>query len=579
MTSRDNVLLLAKHSAESPVARALEAGLPASKSKADLLRDAAKVAGALPVLSDQQRILMVFRQDRYAYAAALLAAWSRGYSVCLPANQRGTTISELLQTGTIGALLHDTGVSGHLSVPDIMAEPLEVTPLHDVVPPSPVAVTVMTSGTTGASVTWNKSAQQLLGEVAELAQTFCLGPNHDYCVTVPPSHLYGLLFGVLLPMVTGSTFSRSTPLLPSEIAAYVRAHAATVLVSVPTHLRAIRTLEAAELAPIQHVFSSAGPLPEETASSFEQQHHKPITEIFGSTETGGIAWRRRASNAHWTPFGPVTIGVNDAQCLFVHSPFASSSVSPDADSIQPRFQTSDRVALHPDGTFEHLGRQDGVVKVGGQRVTIPAMEECLLQHPDINDVAVVAVEDELRGHRLLAAVAGMPHLEPACRELLQTQFPASTLPRRFLFLDRLPRESNGKLMRSRVLRLFGYNDAGLPLSKSVVQQRSETTDTRVTTRLLIPQDYYPFCGHFDQYPVLAGAVQVQHLVMPLVQTHRPEWVAPTSLRKVKFTGRIEPGDTLDVELTFTVDAVHFSMSKDSRVCSAGTLAFASGVSS
>ncbi len=381
-------------------------------------------------------------------------------------------------------MLHDTGVSGHFSVPDILEQTHDVPPLTACVPPEPVAVTVMTSGTTGASVPWDKSASQLLGEVTELARVFGLGPNLNYCVTVPPSHLYGLLFGVLLPLVTGSAFSRGTPLLPGEVAAYVAAHEATVLVSVPTHLRSLRTLVPAQLSSLDHVFSSAGPLPEETARSFVTDLHKPITEIFGSTETGGIAWRNRVANANWTPFAPVRIGVNDAQCLYVNSPFASSH--------DAAFQTSDRVALNADGSFEHLGRQDGVVKVGGQRVTLPAMEECLLQHPDIHDVAIVAVEDDLRGHRLFAAIAGLPQLEPACRELLQTQFPASTLPRRFLFLDRLPRESNGKLMRSRVLRLFGYDDTGAALSKTVTYLDTKTEPELVTTRLVIPEDYYPF---------------------------------------------------------------------------------------
>lgn len=580
MTFGVQLELLQNHGLESVVATGVDGAQNTTKTKRCLLQDAAKVAHALPDLPEGQRLLFVFRQDRYAYAAALLGAWSRGYPVCLPPNQRGTTISALLQAGDVGALLHDTGVSGHFSVPDILSQQLDLPPLTTVVPPEPVAASVMTSGSTGASVAWDKSASQLLLEVTELARTFALGPGLNYCVTVPPSHLYGLLFGVLLPLATGSAFSRSTPLLPGEVAAYVAAHQASALVSVPTHLRALRTLEPSQLASLQHVFSSAGPLPEETARAFVAQHQKPITEIFGSTETGGIAFRKRDQNANWMPFEPVRIGVNEAQCMFVRSPFASQPAAPNANPSLEVFQTSDRVRLQPDGTFEHLGRHDGVVKVGGQRVNIPAMEECLLQHPEINDAAVVAVDDEVRGHRLFALVAGLPHLEPACRELLLTEFQPSTLPRRFLFLDRLPRESNGKLMRARVLRLFGFNDEGVALSKSVAYQASaaqpgNTHGEQTTTRVLVPHDYYPFCGHFDQYPVLAGAVQIQHLVLPLVHKYRPAFVAPTHLRKVKFTERIEPGDTLEVCLTFSTDAVQFSLNKDGRVCSAGTLAFES----
>src|SRR5690606_22530831 len=120
----------------------------------------------------------------------MLGAWSRGYTVCLPPNQRAQTVTQLLSQEPIRALLHDTAVGGHTSVPDILASPAVAAPLARVSPPTNAAV-VMTSGTTGRSHAWLKTAQQLLTEVAMLSRTFQLGPGLSYVVTVPPSHLYG----------------------------------------------------------------------------------------------------------------------------------------------------------------------------------------------------------------------------------------------------------------------------------------------------------------------------------------------------------------------------------------------------
>lgn len=564
--------LLAQHQPHSVVALGCSSvpGLDETKTAGDLALDAARVASRLPVLPPDKQVLLVFRQDRYAFAVALLACWSRGFTVCLPPNQRGATVAELLETGTsrVGVLLHDTGAAGHLAVPEVLAAREDVSPLRGFEPPSP-AVRVMTSGTMGRSVAWDKTAQQLFDEVHVLATTFGVQPGQAYAVTVPPSHLYGLLFGVLLPLSTGGSFTRNTPLLPGEIAATVEQTQASVLVTVPAHLRATRSLSAGSLAPLRTIFSSAGPLPVETARVFTEQHQRPVTEIFGSTETGGIAWRNRLEDAAWQPLESVEIRVTNEQLLVVASPFTNRD---DHQSHSATFTTSDRVNLLPNGRFEHLGRQDGVVKIAGQRISVPAMEECLLQLPEVEDVAVLALHDEVRGHRLLAAVCAPPHLEDSCRTLLASQFELSTLPRRFLFLDRLPREANGKLMRSRLLRLFGLNDAGSSLTKSLTPhvQRRENV---VRAEVRVPTDYIGFSGHFDQYPVMAGATQIQHLVMPVLLTARPAWAFPTELKRIKFTGRIEPGDTVDVALDLGDNECTFTLKKGDKTCSSGTLCF------
>lgn len=566
--------LLAQHQPHSIVALGCSTapGLGETKTSADLLQDAGRVASRLPMLPAGQQVLLVFRQDRYAFVVALLACWSRGYSVCLPPNQRGATVTELLESGTtnsgVGVLLHDTGAAGHLSVPEILAARESISPLPDFVPPSP-AVRVMTSGTMGSSVAWDKTAQQLFDEIGVLVQTFGIGPGLAYAVTVPPSHLYGLLFGVLLPLTTGGAFTRNTPLLPGEIAATVEETQASVLVTVPAHLRATRSLSRGSLASLATIFSSAGPLPDETARLFIEQHHRPITEIFGSTETGGIAWRQRQLDTAWQPLRSVQIHVTDEQLLVVSSPFTNRSEGPNSS---PSFTTSDRVNLLPNGRFEHLGRQDGVVKIGGQRISVPAMEECLMQHPEVEDVAVLALLDEVRGHRLLAAVCAPPQLEDSCRAILASAFELSTLPRRFLFLDRLPREANGKLMRGRLLRLFGLNDAGLALSKTLTPE-VERLGNMVHAKVLVPREYIGFSGHFDQYPVMAGATQIQHVVMPVLLAARPSWASPTELKRVKFTGRIEPGDTVDIELALGDNECTFALKKGDKICSSGTLSF------
>src|SRR5690606_35610846 len=104
-------------------------------------------------------------------------------------------------------------------------------------------VVVYTSGTTGTPMPCPKTAGQLVGEAATLAATFGIGPGDRLLATVPPHHIYGLLFGLLLPLVSGASIARETALHAEPLADLVARDGVRVLISVPAHLRALRVLE------------------------------------------------------------------------------------------------------------------------------------------------------------------------------------------------------------------------------------------------------------------------------------------------------------------------------------------------
>ncbi|MFY0542162.1 AMP-binding protein [Nannocystis pusilla] len=67
---------------------------------------------------------------------------------------------------------------------------------------------------------------------------------------------------------------------------------ATVLVSTPAHLRGLTVLTRGDLPPLSRVFSSGAPLPRATADELLTKLGLQVTEVYGSSETGGIGWRR-----------------------------------------------------------------------------------------------------------------------------------------------------------------------------------------------------------------------------------------------------------------------------------------------
>jgi 3-hydroxymyristoyl/3-hydroxydecanoyl-(acyl carrier protein) dehydratase len=558
--------LLEQHTREALVAF----GPGGSRTAGDLLLDAGTVLRSLPAGQKGQGALLAFRSDRYAFAVALLAAWAAGLHVILPPDLRAETISSLLRSPNLGALLHDTGVSGYLSVPELILGPrgeaLERAP-----DPPDVAMEVLTSGSTGQSKIWAKSADALFDEVRVWRSFLDLPHGTKIIATVPASHLYGFLFSVLLPLSSGGAFCRDTPFLPETIATRVREHEARVLVTVPIHLRTMDVVDPEELGSLDWVLSSTAPLSVVVADAFRSRHNRNVTEIFGCTEAGGIAVRMRGRQERWQPLSGVHVSSSDDNFLTLDSPWASNDL--------PRpYVTSDRVEMSADGSFECLGRQDSVVKVGGRRLNLQAMEERLVRVPGVDDAIVLSVPDETRGARVLAALVAPSLTEADVRRELLAAFEPSTLPRRFIFLSRLPREANGKVQRTRALSLFGLGPEGQPMARQLSVLAEEvrvapTGETSIQASLRVPEDYLWFVGHFNPYPVMAAVVQLGEILVPLVLRHVPAAGALHELFNLKFTGRITPGAELSVAITMVDMLGAFTISLEGRQVSAGKLAF------
>lgn len=555
----------------------------------DLLRDVRAVAARLPPAGPGSEVLVVCG-DRYHVAVAALAAWERGHAVALPPNSAPETVRELRRRPGVVALLHDSDAADASDLrPWIAAAPAldPGAPGLAAIAGARVLATVYTSGSTGAHQACPKTAAQLLGEAAALARCFGVGAGRRVIATVPPHHLYGLLFSVLMPLAAGASFVRDTPLHAETVAATARRHGADVLVSVPIHLRSLTVLDPGELPPLWQVFSSGAALPAETAAALGGHLGLAVTEIYGASETGGIAWRRHAAGDDagpedmseapaWQPLPGVEIDADASGRLLLRSPF----LPPDAAAP---FVCADQIELVGAGRFRLLGRGDGVLKIGGKRVALAEVEQRLLAQPGLVDAAVAAVvAPGPRGQEIVAAVVARdPSLDPAevvarVRHGLLQWFDPVVVPRRIKVVERLPREPSGKLTRASLLALFdrGGKD-GPPRTEFVVREHGRSGDAQ-RFAVQVPLDLAFFRGHFVGYPVLPGVAQVVALVLARVRALHPEFGEPRALSRLKFRRTIAPGDEL--ELLLQVDAarrrVQFSLGRAGEACSAGVLDFA-----
>jgi 3-oxocholest-4-en-26-oate---CoA ligase len=115
----------------------------------------------------------------------------------------------------------------------------------------------------------------------------------------------------------------------------------------------------------------------------------------------------------------------------------------------------DLAAVDPDGAIRFLGRGNGVINTGGEKVHPQEIEDLLLAHPGVTDASVVGVPDETWGERVVAVVAapGGAVTEQELKDALRPRLAGYKVPRTILLLPALPRTPTGKLELAQIRRL------------------------------------------------------------------------------------------------------------------------------
>jgi hypothetical protein len=491
---------------------------------AELLRDVASLGARLRAIAPGRFLLIT--DDSYAAAVGLLALSGCGGVAVLPPNRQSETLRDLAvdAAGVLsdGSVEGDGDVLDGLPALDLLggtaSDPVSFEELNRAAP----LIEFRTSGTTGDGRPVVKALRHLEDEVVALETRFgaALPLAAKIFATASHQHIYGLLFRVLWPLASGRPFQAETLLHQQELLPRIAAAECAGLVTTPIHLKRMAASEGLGLLRgiCAAVYSSGGPLPAETAESVADQLGAAPYEIFGSTETGGVAARRRDTEGEvWRPLPQVTVRrCEEDGRLEVESPFVSAGN--DVGSGRMRARMGDRIETTSGSAFLLLGRADRTVKIAEKRLSLPEMERLLCEHDHVEEVALLVLE--VAGRQRVHAVVVPTEAGRACCEAegrrgfgvrlaehLGRHFDPVMLPRAWRIVDALPRDSQDKLPAKSLAALFadrtGMERPRLPTV--VAEQRSADALER---RIEIPDDLAQLEGHFDAFPVVAGVVQL-----------------------------------------------------------------------
>jgi acyl-coenzyme A synthetase/AMP-(fatty) acid ligase len=390
--------------------------------------------------------------NKAVVAAALLASLAGGPTLLLPYAFSARVLARMRQTTGFTTAISDAARTFPDGVRVICPHPTGVAtiPVDGQASPRAELLKIFTGGSTGAPRLWTKTGRNIFGESLFLAERFKVTEQDCILATIPPYHIYGLLYSVGLPLVSSAVVVDEIPSFPGEIAKAAAQAKATVLASVPAHYRALREVQ--KDIQVRLAFSSAGMLDAADNKAFRRENRVGVVEVYGSTETGGIATRNRSlGEDFFTPYTTLDWKVVDGR-LAVRSPYISPDLPVDAQGF---FTSNDRVEAKDPNTFSLQGRADTVTKVGGKRVDLEEIRVLIKNEPGVVDCVVVALpESGGREHQIGALIQGQDVDMESIRKSLVDSLEPYALPRRLKTVEHLPMKENGKYDRLAIVRLL-----------------------------------------------------------------------------------------------------------------------------
>jgi acyl-CoA synthetase (AMP-forming)/AMP-acid ligase II len=363
----------------------------------------------------------------------------------------------------------------------LSAEPVTLPSVADDAP----AVVLFTSGTTSKPKGVVLRHRHLLAYVLETVDFASADPEDAVLVSVPPYHIAGV-GSALSNLYAGRRTAYLPDFSPSAWLSLVRSDSITNAMVVPTMLaRIVGHLEASDAGtPSLRAIAYGGARMPQTVlrAALEAFPTTEFVNAYGLTETSStiavlgpddhrsaragdpIALARLKSVGRMVPGIECSIRDVDGTELAVGATgeiwVRGSQVSGEYQGIgsvldpEGWFPTRDHGYVDEGGYLFVDGRSDDTIIRGGENISPAEIEDVLVEHPDVDQVAVLGVPDDEWGERIVAVV--VPHAsatprEEALREFVRARLRSSRTPDEVVFRGELPYSATGKLLRRTLL--------------------------------------------------------------------------------------------------------------------------------
>jgi acyl-CoA synthetase (AMP-forming)/AMP-acid ligase II len=359
----------------------------------------------------------------------------------------------------------------------------------DVVPPAePGRVVILTSGTTGTPKGASRSQPETLDPAAALLSKIPLRANETTMIAAPLFHSWGFAH-FTLGMALNSALVLKRKFDPEATLSLTAQHQATALAVVPVMLQRMvelgpEAISRYDISSLRVIALSGSALSPALAEQAIEVFGPVLYNLYGSTE---VAWAAIATPDDLKA-APGTVGrpprgtivklfddegkevpPGETGRIFVANEmlFEGYTGGGSKDVINGLMATGDVGHFDEEGRLFVDGRDDEMIVSGGENVFPQEVEELLCRHDGVADVAVLGVEDEEFGQRLKAVVVkrdGGQLDEDDVKQYVKKHLARYKVPRDVEFIDELPRNATGKVLKRELSKPPEEREEGVPQS-------------------------------------------------------------------------------------------------------------------
>jgi long-chain acyl-CoA synthetase len=432
------------------------------------------------VAGDTVGVLLLNSQK---YIATMLAIWRAG-KIAVPLNY-------LLPPAELGFIIKDSGMSALVSSQFFAQALAGVKPLfgdrgvilmadepaftsaasgavtHDRSKP---ALYLYTSGTTGRPKGVVLTHDNLLANVDSCQRAGEFDDRDSFLCLLPFFHTYAITGTFLLPLLNGSKMVLVDRFQPAKVLGLIQEHRITVFLAIPSMYRVLAATEGPfDVSSVRFPISGGEPLPVAVGEAFEKRFSVPIFEGYGQTEAAPVVTLNTPDARKLGTIGRALPGVEvaiwDDQNRVLPADEVGEIMVRGRNVMQGYHRlpeetektitsgwlhTGDLGKLDKDGFVTITGRKKDLIISAGENIYPREIEEVLAQHPNVKEVAVIGVKDEVRGEVPKAFVISRENasvdereLRTFCREKLANY----KIPKYFEVVPDLPRTPTGKVLK------------------------------------------------------------------------------------------------------------------------------------
>lgn len=388
--------------------------------------------------------------------------------------------------------------------------------------PDDVSINFFTSGSCAQPKIITKTLKNLIRESEDLFDEFSniIPPDCEFTTTSTPVHLFCLSFYIMFAFLNGFVINSERISFPEQV------EKNTILISTPSFLDKFCDNDTKPSL----VLSAGSKLKEETFKKFPN-----LIEIYGSTESGVIAFKTNANDNALRLFKNVSLKTTD------NGVWIKSDFFPEDEIF-----VNDKMEILPDRKIILNGRSDRIVKIQEKRISLSELEKNILQCGIVQDILCLKLDEKLCAAVVLNDEGKEFFIKNGIietKKLLKNHAGkvCEIIPKKWRFLVEIPKTMSGKNDIEKIKNIFSVK-----LSYPFIFKKEITPD-----EILLDMTFYKnsnfFNGHFENFPITPGVVQL-YFAEHFIESFFGVELSKKIVKKMKFSNIITPDKKLTLKL-------------------------------